>query len=344
MKEEKIISEPLIKVENLYVSFDTEQGEVESVCNVSFHINRGETVGIVGESGCGKTVTSLAILKLLGRKGRISKGSIWFKETDIAQLTEKQMRKIRGNEISMIFQEPMTSLNPVYTIGNQLVEGIRLHRKLSKKEAREYAIEMLDKVGIPRPKEIIDEYPQALSGGMRQRVMIAMALACEPSLLIADEPTTALDATIQAQILELLKDLRQEYHTSIMLITHDLGVVAEMADRVIVMYAGQIIEDSDVFTLFEQPEHPYTQGLLKSIPLVEGNRPDRLVSIPGTVPSLFNMPQGCRFHTRCPHAFQRCYEEEPPLFQIHKNHKARCWLVENRGVKEGAEAHVRNSD
>jgi peptide/nickel transport system ATP-binding protein len=237
------------------------------------------------------------------------------------------MRKIRGNEISMIFQEPMTSLNPVFTIGHQLIEGIKLHRKLKKREAIKIAVDMLKKVGIPRAEEIIHEYPHALSGGMRQRVMIAMALACEPKLLIADEPTTALDVTIQAQILELMKKLRKEYGTSIMLITHDLGVIAEMADRVIVMYAGQVVEESDVFTLFNNPKHPYTIGLMNSIPHLDDESEERLSSIPGTVPSLQQMPKGCRFHTRCPHVEERCIKNAPPLTLTEEGHLSRCWLT-----------------
>lgn len=318
----------LIEVVNLKTIFQSDKGEAVPVDNVSFTLQPGETIGIVGESGCGKSVTSLSIMRLLGEHGRIKEGVIRFNDLDLTKFREDRMREIRGNEISMIFQEPMTSLNPVLTIGDQLMEGIKLHLKLKKKEAKVYAVEMLKKVGIPRAEAIIEEYPHALSGGMRQRVMIAMALACKPKLLIADEPTTALDVTIQAQILELMKKLREDYGTAIMLITHDLGVVAEMADKVIVMYAGQVVEEADVFTLFDDPKHPYTKGLIESIPHIEYEEDVRLVSIPGTVPSLHQMPKGCRFHTRCPYVTKRCLEEQPPLLSAAEGHSARCWLVE----------------
>ncbi|MEH7253150.1 ABC transporter ATP-binding protein [Neobacillus niacini] len=320
------MEEQLLDIKQLQITFKTDHGEVVSIDDVSFNLKQGETIGIVGESGCGKSVTSLSIMGLLGQKGSVSKGQIMFNGKDLAECNEESMRKIRGNEISMIFQEPMTSLNPVFTIGHQVIEGIRLHRKLKKKEALKIAVGMLKKVGIPRAEEIIHEYPHALSGGMRQRVMIAMALACEPKLLIADEPTTALDVTIQAQILELMKKLRKEYGTSIMLITHDLGVIAEMADRVIVMYAGQVVEESDVFTLFNNPKHPYTIGLMNSIPHLDDDSEGRLSSIPGTVPSLQEMPKGCRFHTRCPHVEERCIMHAPPLTKTEEGHLSRCWL------------------
>jgi peptide/nickel transport system ATP-binding protein len=318
----------LLEVKNLQTVFRTDHGEVASVDDVSFRLKAGETIGVVGESGCGKSVTSQSIMRLLGKKGRIKHGEILFEGTDIAKLPEDRLRSIRGNEISMIFQEPMTSLNPVFSIGNQMMEGIRLHLKLSAKEARTYAIDMLKKVGIPRAEAIMDEYPHALSGGMRQRVMIAMALACKPKLLIADEPTTALDVTIQAQILELMKKLRQDSGTAIMLITHDLGVIAEMADKVIVMYAGQVVEEADVFTLFDEPRHPYTKGLMGSIPHLEQDANERLASIPGTVPSLLQMPKGCRFQSRCAQVTDRCRSEQPPLMEVTRGHLARCWLVE----------------
>lgn len=317
----------LLEIKNLQTSFLTDYGEVVAIEDVSFQIKPGETLGIVGESGCGKSVTSLSIMRLLGHKGRIRKGQILFQNRDLVQLSEAEMREIRGNEISMIFQEPMTSLNPVFTIGHQLIEGIRLHQNMSRKEARVYAIDMLKKVGIPRAETLIDDYPHALSGGMRQRVMIAMALACHPKLLIADEPTTALDVTIQAQVLELMKTLRDQTGAAIMLITHDLGVIAEMADQVIVMYAGQVVEQADVFTLFDQPKHPYTQGLMQSIPHVEREEDERLTSIPGTVPSLHDMPKGCRFQTRCPYAQPQCVKQAPPLLAVDEGHWARCWLV-----------------
>lgn len=298
------------------------------VDNVSFHLAEGETLGIVGESGCGKSVTSLSIMGLLGEKGNIQAGTIQFKGVDLTRLGKEELRKLRGSQLSMIFQEPMTSLNPVFTIGQQLIEGIRLHLKLKRLEARKYAIEMLTKVGIPRPDEMIDEYPHSLSGGMRQRVMIAMALSCKPGLLIADEPTTALDVTIQAQILELMKGLREESGTSIMLITHDLGVIAEMADRVVIMYAGQVVEEADVFTLFEDPKHPYTIGLMNSIPSLEHEADSRLASIRGMVPSMLHMPSGCRFSDRCDAATEHCRREEPLIRQLREGHYVRCWLAD----------------
>ncbi|MED1795304.1 ABC transporter ATP-binding protein [Brevibacillus nitrificans] len=320
-----------LEVDKLQTAFQTDKGEVISVEEVSFQLRPGETIGIVGESGCGKSVTSLSLMRLLGHSGVIKKGSITFNGRDLTKATEAEMRSIRGNEISMIFQEPMTSLNPVFTVGNQMLELINLHMKLPAKEARAYAIEMLTKVGIPRASEIIDEYPHKLSGGMRQRVMIAMALSCKPKLLIADEPTTALDVTIQAQILELMKKLRDESNTAIMIISHDLGVIAEMADKVIVMYAGQVVEEADVFTLFDDPKHPYTKGLMDSIPHLEHDSDQRLFSIPGTVPTIHNMPKGCRFHTRCQYATEKCAHEKPPLLPIQpeSDHRVRCWLQQD---------------
>jgi peptide/nickel transport system ATP-binding protein len=320
----------LLKVDKIKTQFQTEKGPVTSVDEVSFDLKEGETICLVGESGCGKSVTSLSIMHLLDRNGSVTEGSILFEGKDLAKATEADMRKIRGNNISMIFQEPMTSLNPVLTIGDQLTEGIRLHMKYSKTEARKYAIDMLKKVGIPRAEGIIEEYPHKLSGGMRQRVMIAMALSCRPKLLIADEPTTALDVTIQAQILNLMKKLREESNTAIILITHDLGVVAEMADKVAVMYAGQVVEETDVYTLFDNPKHPYTLGLMKSIPHITNPDDMRLDSIPGSVPSVHNMPKGCRFYDRCPHAMKRCLEEKPLLKPIEdkQSHSIRCFLYE----------------
>lgn len=324
-----------LEVDKLQIAFRTDKGEVISVDEVSFQLKPGETIGIVGESGCGKSVTSLSIMRLLGKTGSIKKGTILFNGRDLTKLSEAQMREIRGNEISMIFQEPMTSLNPVFTIGNQMLELITLHLKLPKAEARAYAIEMLKKVGIPRAEQLIDEYPHKLSGGMRQRVMIAMALSCKPKLLIADEPTTALDVTIQAQILELMKKLRDESNTSIMIISHDLGVIAEMADKVLVMYAGQVVEEADVFTLFDEPKHPYTKGLMDSIPHLEHDSSKKLFSIPGTVPTLQLMPKGCRFHDRCQHATPRCASEQPPLITLPESggHRVRCWLYEEEQEK-----------
>ena len=327
---------PLLEVDQVKIAFQSAKEEVISVDEVSFTVNPGETIGIVGESGCGKSVTSLSVMGLLGKNGIVKKGKILFNNEDLTKVSEQRLREIRGNEISMIFQEPMTSLNPVFTIGNQMLEGIKLHLKMNTKDAKRYAIEMLNKVGIPRAGEIIKEYPHSLSGGMRQRVMIAMALACNPKLLIADEPTTALDVTIQAQILQLMKDLQKISNTAIILITHDLGVIAETADRVIVMYAGQVVEEADVFTLFRNPKHPYTQGLMESIPHLEYDSEQRLVSIPGSVPSVKNMPKGCRFHSRCPHATERCKQEQPALEQIGAGHVVRCWLHESEYISAGS--------
>lgn len=337
----------ILEVDKLQTAFKTDKGEVISVEEVTFQLEPGETIGIVGESGCGKSVTSLSIMRLLGTHGFIKKGAVKLNGKDLTQISEADMRKVRGNEISMIFQEPMTSLNPVFTIGNQMVELIRLHMDYNAKEAKNYAVEMLQKVGIPRAEVIIDEYPHALSGGMRQRVMIAMALSCKPKLLIADEPTTALDVTIQAQILELMKSLKKESNTSIMMITHDLGVIAEMADKVIVMYAGQVVEEADVFTLFDEPKHPYTKGLIDSIPHLEYDSDEKLYSIPGSVPTLQQMPKGCRFHTRCPYAMEKCVAERPPHVAVEGNseHKVRCWLYDEAGSKtsthtNGSEVNV----
>ncbi len=316
----------VLEIANLQVTFQTDLGEVVSVDSVSFQVNPGETIGIVGESGCGKSVTSLAVMGLLGKSGRIKKGEIRFNGVNLAALPEHQLRDIRGNDISMIFQDSLTSLNPVLTLGNQLTEGIKRHLKLKTKDARIYAVEILKKAGVPRAEAIMDEYPHMLSGGQRQRVMIAMALACKPKLLIADEPTTALDVTIQAQILQLMKTLSKESDMAIMLITHDLGIISEMADKVIVMYAGQVVEEADVYTLFDHPRHPYTQGLLHSIPHLEHDRTKRLASIPGAVPSLLQMPEGCRFYARCPAAVEQC-RKEPPLFPVGPGHSAKCWLV-----------------
>ncbi|MFF2887240.1 ABC transporter ATP-binding protein [Paenibacillus sp. NPDC057967] len=317
----------LLRVEQLQIAFRNDQGETVSVEDVSFTIRHGETMAIVGESGCGKSVTSLAIMGLLGSSGSVARGSIRFLDKNLTAATEQQLRKLRGSQISMIFQEPMTSLNPVMTIGRQIEEAIRLHQGSSRKEARRLAIDMLRKVGIPRPEFIAKAYPHVLSGGMRQRVMIAIALICQPKLLIADEPTTALDVTIQAQIIELMKSLQAENDTAILLVTHDLGVVAAMADQVAVMYAGQIVERADVYTLFRSPRHPYTQGLLNSIPRLDTNDRGRAPAIPGHVPSLHEMPAGCRFHPRCPYADSRCREQQPELSLTSEDHHVRCWLT-----------------
>ncbi|MEK8127986.1 ABC transporter ATP-binding protein [Paenibacillus filicis] len=328
----------LLEIDRLQTVFWNGQEEVTSVDDISFSLKAGETVGIVGESGCGKSVTSLSVLRLLGQHGRIKRGEIRFNGDNLAAWPEEQLRHLRGKEISMIFQEPMSSLNPVFTIGNQLVEMIRQHTALSRREAKAYAVDMLRKVGLPRAEALMKLYPHTLSGGMRQRVMIAMALSCKPKLLIADEPTTALDVTIQAQILELMKQLREDSGAAIMLITHDLGVVAEMADKVVVMYAGQIVEEADVFTLFREPKHPYTQGLLKAIPRVTGDS-DRLTAIPGTVPSIQRMPRGCRFHNRCAWATDHCRKEAPELKEAGEGHHVRCWISQdNSGIPRLEEA------
>jgi peptide/nickel transport system ATP-binding protein/oligopeptide transport system ATP-binding protein len=315
---------PVLEVRDLKTHFFTDDGVVKAVDGVSFEVGEGETLGIVGESGCGKSVTSLSILRLIASPpGKIVGGAIVFMGQNLLELSDPAMRKIRGNEISMIFQEPMTSLNPVYTCGDQIMEAVILHQKVGKKEARARAIEMLRLVGIPSPEQRVDEYPHQLSGGMRQRVMIAMALSCHPRVLIADEPTTALDVTIQAQILDLLNRLQKELGMSILLITHDLGVVAETCDRVAVMYAGQIVEYANVDEIFHHPRMPYTAGLLGSIPVL-GEHHERLRVIPGNVPNPSEFPSGCKFHPRCPVAIERCKVENPPLEEIRPLHYTRC--------------------
>src|SRR5690554_2681860 len=314
------MAEKLLSVRGLKTHFYTEDGVVPAVDGISFDLERGGALGIVGESGSGKSVTSLSIMRLIpSPPGKIVAGEILFEGEDLLKKSEAEMRKIRGNDISMIFQEPMTSLNPVFTVGDQIMEAIMLHQRLDKKAAREKAIEMLKLVGIPEPQRRVDEYPHQLSGGMRQRVMIAMALSCNPKLLIADEPTTALDVTIQAQILDLMRKLREELGTAIILITHDLGVIAEMVEEVIVMYAGQIVERTDVRSLFRSPKHPYTEGLLGSLPKL-GQKTERLQTIEGVVPSPFNMPEGCRFHPRCKYARDICAVEQPELLKLAEGH------------------------
>ena len=316
----------LLEVKDLEVSFFTNDGILRAVDKVSFRIGRGETLGLVGESGCGKSVTSLSIMRLIpDPPGKIAGGEIKFDGLDIAKASEEVMRDIRGNRIAMVFQEPMTSLDPVRTVGFQIIESLMLHQGLRKGEAREKSVEMLRMVGIPYPEKRVDEYPHQLSGGMRQRVMIAMALACRPDLLIADEPTTALDVTVQAQILDLIRGLKEELGMSILLITHDLGVVAEMADRVAVMYAGQIVERANTVSLFREPLHPYTQGLLKSIPKLDGTGP--LYAIRGTVPDLLAPPVGCRFAQRCPKAVMRCFKESPQPVELAGGRMIRCHLL-----------------
>ena len=327
------MSEKILEIKDERLSFFTPAGEVKALNGVSFSMNQGDVLGIVGESGSGKSVTAYSIMGLTAYPGRLVGGTVWFNGHQIDKMTEKEFRKIRGNEVSIIFQDPMTSLNPVYTIGNQIVEVILLHTKKTKQEAWARAKELLELVGINEPDRRLKQYPHELSGGMRQRVMIAIALACEPKLLIADEPTTALDVTIQAQILELMNDLRHKLGMSIIMITHDLGVVAEMSDYVLVMYAGMVMEYSDVNTLFAEPLHPYTQGLMKALPRM-GEIQDKLYVIEGTVPSLYELPAGCRFWPRCPYATERCKGEVPELYEVGER-KVRCFLYQNR-VKEGA--------
>jgi len=321
------MKETLLEVRDLQTHFFTDDGVVRAVDGVSFEIGAGETLAVVGESGSGKSVTSLSILRLVpDPPGRIVGGSIWFRGRDLAKLNGPEMRAIRGKEISMIFQEPMTSLNPVYTCGEQIIEALVLHEKLDRQAARTRTIEMLKIVGIPSPEQRVDEYPHQMSGGMRQRVMIAMALACKPALLIADEPTTALDVTIQAQIIELLKELQQKFGMAVLLITHDLGVVAETADRVAVMYAGQVVEYCDVQSAFRRTRHPYTAGLLESLPKL-GIKQESLRVIPGNVPNPTRFPQGCRFHPRCPVAEDRCRTQDPPI-KAFGAHLSRCWRAD----------------
>ncbi len=316
----------LLRIIELRTYFYIDEGTARAVDGVSLEIQRGKTLGLVGESGCGKSVTALSIMRLVPTPpGKIESGSVYFGERDLLRLSEPQMRKVRGNDISMVFQEPMTSLNPVFTIGNQIMEVLRLHQKMSKRQARETTIELLSRVGIPVPEQRISEYPHQMSGGMKQRVMIAMALACNPELLIADEPTTALDVTIQAQLLDLLKELQAQLGMSILLITHNLGVIAETADTVAVMYAGKIVEYTSVEKLFSEPKHPYTVGLFNSLPKIEKKK-GKLAVIPGNVPNPLYFPSGCRFHPRCPRVMDVCRKKEPALKEIEDGHKAACHL------------------
>jgi oligopeptide/dipeptide ABC transporter ATP-binding protein len=326
-KTDKMVRE-LIKISRLRTYFYTERGIVKAVDGVDLALNEGDTLGIVGESGCGKTVLALSILRLIPQPpGRIMGGSVFFDGVDLLDLNEPEMRKIRGNKISMIFQEPMTALNPVLRIGHQIAEVIELHQGLSKRDALEKTVEILRLVGIPAPEIRLKNYPHQLSGGMRQRVMIAMALTCNPKMMIADEPTTALDVTIQAQILTLINQLKKDIGMSVMLITHDLGVVAETSQYVAVLYSGNVVEYTDVLTLFRNPKHPYTRGLLKSIPMAEKGlkRKERLTGIPGSVPNLLDLPRGCRFQDRCSLRFDKCSKEEPELEEIEPDHIVRCW-------------------
>jgi oligopeptide/dipeptide ABC transporter ATP-binding protein len=325
-------NKPLLEVKNLKTYFYTEDGIVRAVDGVNFEVYPGEVLGIVGESGCGKSVTSLSIMRLVSKPGRVDEGQILLDGEDLLKIPEEEMIKVRGNRISMIFQQPQTALNPVFKVGDQLAEVLNVHQDLGKDAGWKRAVQLLKMVGVPDPERRAEAYPHELSGGMAQRVMIAMALACVPELLIADEPTTALDVTIQAQILDLMRDLRREMGTSVILITHDLGVVAEMAERVAVMYAGEIVEQTDVNTLFDQPLHPYTQGLIGSIPIL-GEIKERLDVIPGSVPNLVNLPVGCRFAPRCQARFKYglsiCTEVKPDLDEIKPDHLVRCWLYQS---------------
>ena len=319
---------PLLELENLRTYFYTDTGVARSVDGVSFHVGAGETLGVVGESGCGKSVTALSILRLVRAPGRVEPGSaIRFEGKDLLTLGERDMQHVRGNRIAMVFQEPMTALNPVFTVGDQIAEVARIHAGMSRRDAWQKAIEMLTLVGIPAPEQRAGEYPHQLSGGMRQRVVIAMALVMNPALVIADEPTTALDVTIQAQILELMADLTKRLGTSILLITHDLGVVAENCSRVLVMYAGEVVEEATTPELFARAHHPYSEGLLGAMPRV-GGQAERLATIPGTVPPPTAWPDGCRFRDRCPYSWERCEREHPPLYQIGSGHLSRCHLAD----------------
>ena len=328
------MSEKILEIKDERLSFFTPAGEVKALNGVSFSMNQGDVLGIVGESGSGKSVTAYSIMGLTAYPGRLVGGTVWFNGHQIDKMTEKEFRKIRGNEVSIIFQDPMTSLNPVYTIGNQIVEVILLHTKKTKQEAWARARELLELVGINEPDRRLKQYPHELSGGMRQRVMIAIALACRPHLLIADEPTTALDVTIQAQIMELIVRLNEQLNMGVMLITHDLAVVAQTCSRVIVMYLGQIVEEADVLTLFDHPCHPYTEGLMRSIPRMEGDRTKPLYMIPGTVPLLSQIPTGCRFAPRCAYATERCRQETPQLTPVSDKQSVRCFRAAELAQKE----------
>ena len=323
----------LLEVSDLRTIFKTHIGDVQSVRGVSFHLEKGEALGVVGESGCGKSVTMMTIMRLLGENAKINVEKIIFDDKDITKPTEKLMQTIRGNDMSMIFQDPMTSLNPLFTVGDQLTEHLIKHKKISKKEANEKAIKMLDMVGIPSPEKRLKQYPHEFSGGMRQRVMIAMSLICEPKLIIADEPTTALDVTIQAQILDLMKDLKSKLDTSIILITHDLGVVADLCSRINVMYGGLIVEEGTTEDIFYRGRHPYTWGLLRSVPNPKSELKEKLVPIEGQPPDLLKPPIGCPFTARCDYAMKICKEKQPPLFEISNGHRAACWLCHKNAPK-----------
>ncbi|WP_445492489.1 ABC transporter ATP-binding protein [Niallia sp. 03133] len=326
-------SNVLLEINQLQTHFETESGTVKAVNNVSFGIREGETVCIVGESGCGKSITALSLMQLIPENGKIEGGEVFFEGKNILKLNKKDLRRLRGNDISIIFQEPMTSLNPVFTIGEQMIEPLQEHLLLSKKDAYKKASELITMLGIPNAEKIISMYPHELSGGMLQRIMIAIAISCNPKLIIADEPTTALDVTIQAQILDLLRDIKKDLKTSILLITHDLGVVAEMADYVVVMYAGKVVEQGPVLKLFAEPKHPYTQGLLKAKPVI-GERKDKLYTIAGQVPNLVGLKDSCYFADRCEHAMDICRSIQPNYTKTSKQHDVACWLYEEGAVYE----------
>lgn len=325
------MAKKVLEVKNLRTHFFTDRGVVKSADGVSFSIEKGKTLGIVGESGCGKSITSMSLMRLIPKPGKIVEGEMILDGVDLAKVSEEEMLKIRGNDISMIFQEPMTSLNPVFTVGFQISEVLILHQKMTEEDARTKSIEMLKLVGIPRPEQIVDEYPFQLSGGMRQRVMIAMALACQPKVLIADEPTTALDVTIQAQILDLMNDLKKKTDTAILLITHDLGVVAEMCDHVVVMYAGKVVEEGDIHSIFAKPLHPYTKGLMNSIPKLTDDLFE-LESIDGSVPNPLKLPTGCYFNPRCKYATDECRAKQPELKEMENGHKVSCFVAQKEGA------------
>lgn len=333
---EGMMQEKILEVDNLCTEFKTERGLLKAIDGVSFDVYQGEMLGIVGESGCGKSVTSQSILRLYDEKSLVKySGEIRFQGQNLFALSEKEMQNIRGEKISMVFQDALSSLNPVFTVGNQIMESLLIHRKISKAEAKEKAVEMLRLVGIPDPERRFFQYPFELSGGMRQRVMIAVALACSPKILIADEPTTALDVTIQAQIMDLIVEMNRKLNMGVMLITHDLAVVAETCNRVIVMYLGQIVEEGLVEDIFDRPQHPYTRGLMASIPKLDSTKGERLHQIKGTVPLLNQIPSGCRFAPRCPHVTERCRQEMPQLTTLNETQKVRCHMVEAVGERDG---------
>ena len=331
---------PVLQVKGLKTQFFTDDGIVQAVDDVSFDLHAGETLGIVGESGCGKSVTALSILRLVQEPGRIVSGEIRFKDDDLLTMSEDEVREIRGKDIAMIFQDPLSSLNPVLPIGFQIQEAMNAHNRISNKDTRERAVELLQKVRIPSARERLRDYPHQFSGGMRQRVMIAMALSNSPSILIADEPTTALDVTVQAQILELLRDLNEDLKTAIIMITHNMGVVAGLCSRVIVMYAGRIVEEGPVERIFKNPQHPYTWSLLQSIPRVDSDRSKRLLSIEGLPPDLIAPPKGCRFHPRCQFKIQRCLTDDPPLMEVGPDQEAACWVTMDRALKKNGDGHA----